>query len=421
MATGNTRKEIQVYAHWQGFAEPCNMGMLTVTPAKGKETFSFEYATAWLQSGFSQMLDPDLQMFSGAYYPRDEKPNFGVFLDSCPDRWGRVLMQRREAILAKKESRKANNLLESDFLLGVFDEHRMGALRFKLNAGGPFLNNDKEMAAPPWTSLRELEQASLKFEEGNTDDPEYLKWINMLIAPGSSLGGARPKAGVLDPEKNLWIAKFPSKQDEKDIAAWEMVANELAIKAGIQAAEGKLQHFNNQHRTYLTKRFDRTDKGERIHFASAMTLLGHSDGENASGASYLELAAFIIKHGADVAKDLEELWRRIVFSICIKNTDDHLRNHGFILTDAGWSLSPAYDINPNEYGKGLSLNISDNDNSLDIDLALDVARHFRLDDTKAADIVAQVKNVVNSWRSLAIKYKIPKAEQDRMSAAFLME
>jgi serine/threonine-protein kinase HipA len=414
MATTNTKKEILVYAHWLGLAMPNKMGILTVTPARGKETFSFEYAADWLKSGISQMLDPDLQLYSGAYYPRDEKVNFGIFLDSCPDRWGRVLMQRNE-------ERKAKTLLESDYLLGVFDAHRMGALRFKLQEDGPFLNDNKEMASPPLSSLRELEQASLKMEEDNIDDPEYLKWINILIAPGSSLGGARPKASVVDTANNLWIAKFPSKNDEKNVAAWEMVANELAMKAGINISLGKIQQFNNKYYTYLTKRFDRTEKNERIHFASAMTLLGHSDGENSAGASYLELAEFITRHGAAVENDLEELWRRIVFSICIKNTDDHLRNHGFLLTETGWALSPAYDINPNEYGQGLSLNISLDDNSLDLNVALEVAGYFRLDNKKANQIIKHIKSTVISWRALAVKYKIPKAEQDRMSVAFSLE
>lgn len=395
------------------------MGVLSVSPAKGKESFSFEYADAWLKSGFSQMIDPDLQLYSGAYYPRDDKPNFGVFLDSCPDRWGRVLMQRREAAIAKQEDRAAKKLLESDFLLGVYDTHRMGALRFNLDNDGPFLNDNKAMAAPPWTSLRELEHASFKFEEDNTDDPEYLKWVAMLIAPGSSLGGVRPKASVMDAHNNLWIAKFPSRNDDKDIAAWEMVTNQLAVNAGINVAEGKLLQFNNKYHTYLTKRFDRTAAGERIHFASAMTLLGHIDGEDASGASYLELMEFISRHGAAVEKDLEELWRRIVFSICVKNTDDHLRNHGFLLTEKGWLLSPAYDINPNEYGKGLSLNITDADNSLDLNLAMEVAGYFRLSDDKASQIIEQVAAVVKDWRKVAADYKISNAEQERMSAAFV--
>ncbi len=420
MATGNTKKDIKVYAHWQGLAAPALMGVLAAASAKGKETFSFEYAASWIQTGFSQMIDPDLQLFSGAYYPRDEKQNFGVFLDSCPDRWGRVLMQRREAAIARQEERSPKKLSESDFLLGVYDGHRMGAMRFKLEEGAEFLNDNKAMASPPWTSLRELEQASLKFEENNIDDPEYFKWISLLIALGSSLGGARPKASVTDTKNNLWIAKFPSKNDDKDIAAWEMLTNELAIKAGVTIAEAKLQQFNNRYHTFITKRFDRTAKGERIHFASAMTLLGHKDGEDPAGASYLELAEFIIRHGAAVEEDLEELWRRVVFSIAVKNTDDHLRNHGFLLTREGWMLSPAYDINPNEYGKGLSLNISDTDNALDFNLALEVASLFRVDKKKATKIIKQITTAISEWKKIATKYKISKAEQDRMAAAFLL-
>lgn len=418
---GNTKKEILVYAHWQRLLKPARMGNLTVTPSKGKETFSFEYSDEWLKSGFSQMLDPDLQLYSGAYYPRGEKINFGIFLDSCPDRWGRVLMQRREAIIAKAEERKPKALLESDFLLGVFDEHRMGALRFKLHEDGLFLNDNKEMAAPPFASLRELEHASLQFEEDNTEDPEYLKWINMLVAPGSSLGGARPKASAVDTGNNLWIAKFPSKNDDKDVAAWEMVVKELAVKSGINIAQGNIQRFNNKYHTYLTKRFDRTEKGERIHFASAMTLLGHKDGEDSSGASYLELAEFTTRHSASVEKDLEELWRRIVFSICVKNTDDHLRNHGFLLMANGWTLSPAYDINPNEYGQGLSLNISLDDNALDTDLALEVAGYFRLEKKGANKIIERITESVSSWREVSARYKISKAEQERMAEAFSWE
>ncbi len=421
MANFNTKKDIEVYAHWQSFIEPVKMGILAVTQTRGKETFSFAYTDNWLKAGFSQVIDPDLALFKGSFYPKDEKQNFGIFLDSSPDRWGRVLMQRREAALAKIEDRKSQRLLESDFLLGVFDGHRMGALRFKSEEGGPFLNNNKEMAAPPWTSLRELELASMKFEEDNLDDTEYFRWINMLFAPGSSLGGARPKASIIDKENNLWIAKFPSKNDDKDVAAWEMVANELAQKAGINMAKGMVQKFNNNFNTYLTKRFDRTSNGNRIHFASAMTLLGHYDGEGSEGASYLELMEFISKHGVEIDKELEELWRRIVFSICVKNTDDHLRNHGFLLSDSGWILSPAYDINPNEYGKELSLNISENDNSLDLDLALSIAEHFRLNKKKANEIIGEVKRAVFAWREIAKKYKINKAELERMSVAFSLE
>lgn len=416
MATA--KKDMLVFAHWLELEEPKHMGTLTATSIRGKESFAFEYTEEWLKSGFSQILDPDLQMYSGAYFPRDDKSNFGIFLDSCPDRWGRVLMQRREAVMAKKEGRPVKKLLESDFLLGVFDEHRMGALRFKTDGEGPFLNANKEMAAPPWTSLPELERASLKFEEDNTEDPDYLKWVNILIAPGSSLGGARPKASVLDKHNHLWIAKFPSKNDEKDVAAWEMVTNQLAMKAGVHVAEGSIKKFNNQYHTYLTKRFDRTEENKRIHFASAMTLLGHKDGEDAGTASYLEIIEFLIRHGAQVEQDLHQLWRRIVFNICVKNTDDHLRNHGFILTNNGWILSPAYDMNPNEYGSELCLNITDNNNALDLDLAIEIADYCRLEDKEAKNIVTEIRTTVSSWKTLATKYKITKAEQERMEPAF---
>lgn len=243
----------------------------------------------------------------------------------------------------------------------------------------------------------------------------------MLIAPGGSLGGARPKASIVDPEGHLWIAKFPSRNDERDIAAWEMVVNELAVNAGINIAQGRIQKFNNKFHTYLTKRFDRTNVGDRIHFASAMTLLGYADGEKSAGASYLELAAFIIRNGSNVAADLEELWRRIVFSICVKNTDDHLRNHGFLLTDAGWILSPAYDVNPNEYGTGLHLNISENDNALELPLAASVAKYFRISAKRAHEIIEQIKSSVNKWKAVATKYNLSRAEQDRMERAFIQE
>jgi len=412
----NIKKDILVYANWTSLKEPLLMGALTVTPGKGKEIFSFEYKKEWIESGFAFMLDPQLNLYTGPQYLPSEKRNFGIFLDSCPDRWGQVLMQRREDVIAKQENRKPKKLWESDYLLGVYDGHRMGALRFKESENGPFLNDNKEMGAPPWTSLRELENASLKYEDDNSNDPEYLNWLNLLIAPGSSLGGARPKASISDPKGNLWIAKFPSKNDVKDIGAWEMVANQLAIKAGLNMSEAKIQKFNSKYHTYLTKRFDRTANGERIHFASAMTLLGHTDGQE--GASYLELAGFLMKQGANVEKDLHELWRRIVFSVCVKNTDDHLRNHGFLLTKKGWTLSPAYDINPVEYGTGLSLNISETGNALDLDLVLEVAEHFRLDKKEAIGIINQIKNAVSKWEEVAKQIGISRTEQDRMAAAF---
>jgi serine/threonine-protein kinase HipA len=419
MAKSSQSRSILVYADWVGLGQQTRMGTLYANQMRGKEVFSFEYNDAWLQSKNNLSLDPDLQLYSGPQYLVEGKTNFGIFLDSSPDRWGRVLMDRREAVLARKEERKPKTLFETDYLLGVFDGYRMGALRFKASEEGVFLNDNKQMASPPWTSIRELEQASLRLEEEDGDDIEKLKWLNLLMAPGSSLGGARPKASVLDEKGHLWIAKFPSKNDGRDVGAWEMVVHELAVKAGLNVAESKTGKFYSQQHTFLTKRFDRTAKGERAHFASAMTLLGYTDGTNhEAGASYLELAEFIIRHGAKANEDLEELWKRIVFYICVGNTDDHLRNHGFLLTESGWILSPAYDINPVEKPTGLSLNISEKDNSLDLNLALEVAPYFRVSAKRASEVIRVVKKSVGQWRALAEKHGISKTERDRMVNAF---
>lgn len=413
-------KRIYVYADWAELNNPILMGNLFVDILRGKEIFSFEYTDEWLKSNHLYSLDPDLGFYSGKQYLRDNKPNFGLFLDSSPDRWGRVLMKRRESIIAKIENRPVRMLYESDFLLGVYDLHRMGALRFKLEPNGDFLDNNENYSAPPWTSIRELEYASLELERNlEQDNPDLLRWINLLMAPGSSLGGARPKASVKDLSHSLWIAKFPSKEDFIDIGAWEMVANELAQKSGIKTSEVLIEKFNSKHHTFLSKRFDRTSNGDRLHFSSAMTLLGYNDGAHADdGVSYLELVEFIIQNGANVNEDLEELFKRITFSVAISNTDDHLRNHGFILTKSGWTLSPAYDLNPNQYGVGLKLNISENDNSLDFNLALSVAPYFRLSEKRATELIEQIKKVVSDWRNIASKYKIPKSEQDMMRMAF---
>lgn len=241
----------------------------------------------------------------------------------------------------------------------------------------------------------------------------------MLVAPGSSLGGARPKASVLDSNQHLWIAKFPSKQDDFDTGAWEWIVHQLAIRAGINMAEGTVQRFSSPHHTFLTKRFDRGAKGKRIHFASAMTLLGYQDGQDyLDGISYLELAEFITRNIAFVKEDLEELWRRIVFSICVGNVDDHLRNHGFVLTPGGWRLSPAYDINPVETGTGLKLNISENDNSLSLELAMDVIPFFRINRGKALEIKEEVCKAVLHWRDIAKKIGIPNQQVERKQGAF---
>ncbi|MDX2362057.1 MAG: HipA domain-containing protein [Crocinitomicaceae bacterium] len=420
MAKQDSKRYVHVYANWQGMEEPILMGELRSERLKGKEIFSFEYDKEWLALGHAQLLDPELQLYSGLQHLGGDQKNFGLFLDSSPDRWGRLLMRRREAAMAREEERAEQNLFETDYLLGVFDGHRMGALRFKLDKEGPFLNDNRELASPPWTSLRELEQISLRLEQDDIiEDPEYLKWLSMLLAPGASLGGARPKASIIWKDQSLWIAKFPSRNDEGDIGGWEIVTYELAIAAGINMAESKAQKLSSSYYTFLTKRFDRATDGERIHFASAMTMLGYTDGQDhEDGISYLEMAEFISENGANVSEDLEELWRRIVFSICVTNTDDHLRNHGFILSESGWLLSPAYDINPVETGTGLKLNISDNDNSLDLDLVMEVHEFFRLTEERANEIIEEVKSSVKNWKDVATKYGISRAEQELKALAF---
>ncbi len=413
-------KIIEVWADWYFMPEPQRIGVLTASITRGKEVFSFEYDQKWIQGEFKFQIDPKLQLLSGKFYAPDELESFGVFLDSSPDRWGRTLMLRREALLAKEEERAVKTLMASDYLLGVYDQTRMGGVRFRID--GPFLDDHKNNPTPPWTSIRELEQASLFLEDaGSEDDPKFSTQLKILFAPGSPLGGARPKASVLDPQGHLWIAKFPSLDDLKDVGAWEAVVYEIAKKCGINASEAKAQKFANKHHTFLTKRFDRTSDGKRIHFASAMTLLEHKDGNNyQSGASYLELVDFIISKGAPskVSRDLEELWRRIVFSIAVSNSDDHLRNHGFLLSKEGWELSPAYDINPNEQADGLSLNVSYDSNALDYDLAKSVAQDFRLTSKKADEILIKVKSEVSLWKSIASKYGIGRSEQERMDKAF---
>ncbi len=406
--------EIYVFADWEDFAEPALVGTLRSVASKNKEHFSFSYDTAWLQSPNAQKIDPDLELYSGEQHNSDTN-NFRAFLDSCPDRWGRLLMKRREAIGARQEDRRPRVLNEVDYLLGVHDLYRQGALRFKRTLDGAFLDNDERLAAPPMSSLRELEHAAKQIEESDSDDPEYLKWLYMLMSPGSSLGGARPKACVLDEENHLWIAKFPSQHDDHDIAAWEFLAYQLAINAGIEMAPCRIEKFNSHHHTFLTKRFDRTPTS-RLHFTSAMTQLGYYDGDY--DASYLELAQFLTEHGSNTKRDLAQLWRRIVFNIAISNTDDHLRNHGFLYHKGGWILSPAYDINPVTPADGLHLNITDSNNRLDYDLAMDVIEFFQLDKTTAGKIKDEVTESVMQWEKMATDIGIGRGEQQLMASAF---
>ena len=412
-------KEILVYADWLGLDKVSRIGFLRVDKVRGEEIFSFEYDDNWIKSGNAKYIDPDLKLFVGPQYLSDQKPNFGVFLDSSPDRWGRMLLQRKESVLARVENRPVRRLAESDFLLGLNDLTRMGGIRFKLDEGASCLAEKTNCMIPPVTSIRELEQISLKLESDVVFQDEHeQRWIDMLVAPGSSLGGARPKANVIDSEGDLLIAKFPSRNDSIDKGAWEYLAYLMAKESGINISASMANKYSQKHHTFLTKRFDR-EKNDRIHFASAMCLLGYKDGYSyKDGGSYLEIIEFIEQYGASPTEDIKELWKRVVFSVAISNTDDHLRNHGFLLTKRGWKLSPAFDVNPEARGTGLSLNINETDNSLDFDLCMSVVDYFRMKEDEAYKIIKQIKEVVSSWRSRADDLKISRIEQQYMEHAF---
>lgn len=414
MAKG--KLDIYVYAHWQGMLAPQLMGVLSALYAKGKKAFSFEYDKVWIKSKEQLLIDPDIQFYTGLQYP-NKKENFGVFLDSMPDTWGKTLMKRKVAQEAKESEKKAKTLYEIDYLLGVYDKSRMGALRFKTAIHGEFLDSNNLVPTPPWSSIGELQEAANRFE--NDEENELVKkWLPVLLGPGSSLGGARPKSNVLDEDDNLWIAKFPAKNDTIDKAAWEYLAYKLAIKAGINMSECKIQKITGNYNTFFTKRFDR-EKEERIHFASAMTVTGNTEETiKDKTVSYLELVDFIQDNGINIEKNLQQLWRRIIFNIAISNTDDHLRNHGFILTSKGWVLSPAYDLNPSIDKDGLALNIDVDNNALDYDLAKSVGEYFRLDEKQMNEIINEVLEVVSTWKDVANKIGISNKDQVLMDKAF---
>ncbi len=415
---------IAVYADWAGLASPLRLGVLNARRAAGREIFEFEFdASALVHPSIKNLqLDPRLGPFEGRQHPAQGHTTFGSFADASPDRWGRLLMRRRleRAQRAGQES-KAVRLRESDYLLGVHDAFRVGALRLRLGDTGEFLDNRHGVAAPPFVQLRQLEAASLALErDADNTAAAGEDWLRMLIAPGGSLGGARPKASVLDPDGHLWIAKFPSLADEHDVGAWELVVHTLARACGLRVPHSLGRKIASPHHSFLVKRFDRTPTGARMHFASAMTLTGHQDGDDASmGVSYLELARVLIDHGAQSNADLRELWSRIVFNMLVSNTDDHLRNHGFILIPGrGWRLSEAYDMNPVPDSQGLKLNVSQAENELDLGLARSVAPYFRIS-TKAADeIVERCQAVVKQWPKIAAGLRLSAREQERMADAF---
>ncbi len=419
---------IAVYADWSGLTTPLRLGFLHARRAakivSQREVFEFEFDAAALKNPALRglYLDPRLGLFEGRQHPPQTHSTFGAFADTSPDRWGRMLMRRRlereqRAGLAGKQIR----LLESDYLIGVHDAFRVGALRFRLDDAGDFLDNRHDTAAPPFVQLRELEAASLALErdEDNTAAAGD-EWLRLLLAPGGSLGGARPKASVVDADGHLWIAKFPSANDEHNTGAWEMVLHTLARSCGLRVPASLTRRFASSHHTFLVQRFDRTATGQRLHFASAMTLTGHQDGDDAStGASYLEIARVLTDHGAQTAADLQELWSRIVFNMLVSNTDDHLRNHGFILVPGkGWRLSEAYDMNPEPDSQGLKLNISEADNALNLDLARSVAPYFRVNAEQAKAIIERGQAVVRQWPKLAAHLGISAREQAATASAF---
>ena len=411
----DSEKKIYVFADFLSFHNEF-LGTVHVSQTKGREFYSFEYDEQWLAKD-AMLLDPDLQWYRGRQYISDNKQAFGFLSDSAPDRWGRRLMNRREELRAKKGGENPVKLMESDYLLGVFDESRMGGLRFKADPDGEYVSNDTDFATPPWTSLRELEQAATEFEKNETSDNDF--WLKQLLAPGSSLGGARPKASVIAPDGSMWIAKFPSKHDEFDSGAWEMVVHELALLCGINVPEARAEVFSSLGTTFLVKRFDRAGK-ERIHFSSAMTMLGKSDGADATdGSSYLEIVSFLKANGANPKQDLIQLWKRIVFGMAVSNTDDHFRNHGVLLTNNGWILSPMYDVNPDVFGEFLSLNVDSDNSAIDLNLAIEASKYYGITKADAASLADEiVRKVDNNWRALAGKYGISHSEAERMSPAF---
>jgi serine/threonine-protein kinase HipA len=417
---------IEVYEDWSAGEVAKRIGTLRVRQGRTAELFDFTFDDTALadKTLLKQPLDPDLVFFPGPQFPRDGRTLLGVFKDSSPDRWGETLIRRRfdrdkRAGLVPRNAR----LGESDYLLGVHDAFRSGALRYKLTEDGPFLDDRDSSAAPPFVRLRELEAASRALEDhANDDDPATDEWLRLLLAPGASLGGARPKATVADVEGNLWIAKFPSAKDRHDVGAWELVVARLAERCGLRVPASDARTFASAEHTFLVRRFDRHVSGTRIHFASAMTLTGNADGADASkGASYLEIAEVITTHGAAPREDLVELWSRIAFNVMVSNTDDHLRNHGFVLSpNAGWRLSPAFDMNPVPGSSGLCLNIDESDNALDLDLVRSVAPYFRVKDDQATSIINHMAEVVRGWSDIASAQGITRREQSDMADAFMM-
>ena len=406
-------KRLYVFADFDWLKEPRLIGELSYESLRGSDSYGFCYSDDWLRDYGNLFLSDDLNNYPGQQYTAPGKDIFGCFSDALPDRWGRTLINRREQILAKEEKRPVRRLSSFDYLVGIEDYSRMGGLRFKDSLDGEYINASEVLRIPPITDIRELIAASSEIEKSEEENhlPER-RWIEQLVQPGSSLGGARPKASVIDENKILYIAKFPSRKDDYDTGLWEHFSHLLAKKAGIHAAETRVIFTNDKYHTLLSRRFDRKEDGKRIHFASAMTLLGLNDGDNANtGHGYLDIVDFILQNCTNVEDNLQELYRRVAFNICIGNTDDHFRNHGFLLTAKGWTLAPAYDMNPtlNEYQ---SLLISTDSNKADLSILRDGCEDYMLNRKTAENIVSEVVEAVKKWRELVARLDISEREMD---------
>lgn len=386
------------------------------TLTHGRGTLRFAYEPAWLKSPQAFALDPDLSLGEGSYFPNAEAGNFRVLDDSAPDRWGQTLMKRREALAAKDEGRKPRTLYAWDFLLGVEDISRQGALRYRRPGEEAFLAHET-LTVPPAASLRELETVAREITAKRIDDLEALRqWLKVLVAPGASLGGARPKASFTETNDILWIAKFPARDDTRDVGAWEALAQRLAVRAGIEVPASDLRRFSGEYHTFCVQRFDRSG-GRRRFYASAMALLRKDHSE---GTSYLELAEFLHARGAKdhIEADLERLFRRVAFNVAIGNRDDHLRNHGFLLTPTGWRLAPAFDLNPNTERGDHVLNIDESDNHPSLATVIETSEWYVGSKDRGRAIITEVLHETCKWRQAAQALKIARADVELTATAF---
>ncbi|MBR4731074.1 MAG: HipA domain-containing protein [Prevotella sp.] len=400
-------KRIIVYADFDFLSTPQEIGTLGYEHVRGKDHFVFEYSRQWLKQYGGILLSGDLMNVPSLQHPRGNDNVFGFVKDSFPDRWGRLLLDRRERLTAQSEGRPTRMLTDYDYLIGIEDFTRMGGIRYKEEDSDNYINTSAKYLVPPIESLRALCDACHEIElaEERNELPER-RWLDQLIDPGTSLGGARPKANVIDTDGTLYVAKFPSKKDLENTELIEYFSHQLAAKAGINVAKTRTIRISKDRDLLLSERFDRTREGRRIHFASAMSLLGFDEGAGSStGNGYLDIVDFILHGCTDVRQNLRELFRRVAFNVMFGNTDDHFRNHGFLLTPKGWTLSPAYDINPGAKSHQCLLIDSYTEQS-DINALLSASENYMLERQEAAEIIEEVRAVIKDWRKTATELQI---------------